>query len=206
MLRTLIRGPQRGGRRSDGGEAAPGAWLRLAALGAAAVTALVVISGALHLGLPHHAARDPGRAAAHRGGRSPRRPRIGDCCGSQLRRSPCSPPRAPSVPSSRSPVGPSGPSSCTSCSPAFALAAALLSAAASFRGERVPAGAWRDYLALTKPRIMVLLLITAAAGMFVGAGGLPNLPDARGRPGWAARSPAAGRAHSITTSTATSTP
>ena len=37
-------------------------------------------------------------------------------------------------------------------------------------------GAWRDYLALTKPRIMVLLLITAAAGMFVGAGGIPNLP------------------------------
>ena len=59
----------------------------------------------------------------------------------------------------------------------LALAAALLSAAASFRGERVPAGAWRDYLALTKPRIMVLLLITAAAGMFVGAGGLPNLPE-----------------------------
>ena len=44
-------------------------------------------------------------------------------------------------------------------------------------GEHVPAGAWRDYLALTKPRIMVLLLITAAAGMFVGAGGLPNLPE-----------------------------
>jgi heme o synthase len=41
----------------------------------------------------------------------------------------------------------------------------------------VPAGAWRDYLALTKPRIMVLLLITAAAGMFVGAGGLPDLPQ-----------------------------
>ena len=58
----------------------------------------------------------------------------------------------------------------------LALAAALLTAAASFRGEPVPAGAWRDYLALTKPRIMVLLLITAAAGMFVGAGGLPDLP------------------------------
>ncbi|MDX6637638.1 MAG: heme o synthase, partial [Solirubrobacterales bacterium] len=35
--------------------------------------------------------------------------------------------------------------------------------------------AWRDYLTLTKPRIMVLLLITAAAGMFVGAGGMPEL-------------------------------
>ena len=30
---------------------------------------------------------------------------------------------------------------------------------------------------LTKPRIMVLLLITAAAGMFVGAGGVPDLAD-----------------------------
>jgi protoheme IX farnesyltransferase len=59
----------------------------------------------------------------------------------------------------------------------LALAPALLSAAASFRGEHVPAGAWRDYLALTKPRIMVLLLITAAAGMFVGARGLPDLPQ-----------------------------
>ena len=37
---------------------------------------------------------------------------------------------------------------------ALALAVALLNAAESFRGERVPAGAWRDYVALTKPRIM----------------------------------------------------
>ena len=59
----------------------------------------------------------------------------------------------------------------------LALAVALLNAAESFRGERVPAGSWRDYVALTKPRIMLLLLITAAAGMFVGAGGLPNLPQ-----------------------------
>ena len=59
----------------------------------------------------------------------------------------------------------------------LALAVALLNAAESFRGERVPAGAWRDYVALTKPRIMLLLLITAAAGMFVGAGGVPDLGD-----------------------------
>ncbi len=58
---------------------------------------------------------------------------------------------------------------------ALAFAAALLTAAAAFRGEHVPAGAWRDYVALTKPRIMVLLLITAAAGMFVGAQGVPDL-------------------------------
>jgi protoheme IX farnesyltransferase len=57
----------------------------------------------------------------------------------------------------------------------LALAATMVSAVATFSGERVPAGAWRDYVALTKPRIMVLLLITAAAGMFVGAGGVPEL-------------------------------
>jgi len=32
---------------------------------------------------------------------------------------------------------------------------------------------WRDYVALTKPRIMTLLLLTGAAGMFAGAGGVP---------------------------------
>ena len=31
----------------------------------------------------------------------------------------------------------------------LALAAALLTAAESFRGEHLPAGAWRDYVALT---------------------------------------------------------
>jgi protoheme IX farnesyltransferase len=35
--------------------------------------------------------------------------------------------------------------------------------------------AWRDYVALTKPRIMSLLLLTGAAGMFAGAGGVPPL-------------------------------
>ena len=34
-------------------------------------------------------------------------------------------------------------------------------------------GPWRDYVTLTKPRIMTLLLLTGAAGMFVGAQGVP---------------------------------
>jgi len=38
----------------------------------------------------------------------------------------------------------------------------------------VPLGPWRDYITLTKPRIMSLLLITGAAGMFVGAEGWPG--------------------------------
>jgi hypothetical protein len=58
---------------------------------------------------------------------------------------------------------------------AAALAAASVATAISVRGGTpVPAGSWRDYLTLTKPRIMVLLLITGAGGMIVGAGGLPS--------------------------------
>jgi protoheme IX farnesyltransferase len=55
-----------------------------------------------------------------------------------------------------------------------ALAAAAVSAVQCFRGEPVPAGPWRDYVTLTKPRIMSLLLVTGAAGMFVGDGGAPD--------------------------------
>jgi protoheme IX farnesyltransferase len=58
---------------------------------------------------------------------------------------------------------------------ALALVAALVSCVQAFRGEPVPAGRWRDYVTLTKPRIMTLLLLTGAAGMFVGAGGVPPL-------------------------------
>ena len=58
-----------------------------------------------------------------------------------------------------------------------ALAASLVVLAVSFRGEPLPFGPWRDYVTLTKPRIMSLLLLTGAAGMFVGAGGWPGGPE-----------------------------
>jgi protoheme IX farnesyltransferase len=54
------------------------------------------------------------------------------------------------------------------------LAASLVALVLSFRGESVPLGPWRDYVTLTKPRIMSLLLITGAAGMFVGAESWPG--------------------------------
>ena len=58
---------------------------------------------------------------------------------------------------------------------ALALAAGAVAAALAFRGGTpVAAGSWRDYVTLTKPRIMVLLLITGAGGLVVGAGGLPT--------------------------------
>ena len=66
-------------------------------------------------------------------------------------------------------------------SPVLHVALAALAAAATavatgqlYRGARPGPVAWRDYVALTKPRIMSLLLLTGAAGMFVGAQGLPD--------------------------------
>ena len=56
---------------------------------------------------------------------------------------------------------------------AGALGGSLLVAAAVFRGTPAPLASPSDYLTLTKPRIMTLLLVTGAAGMFVGAQGLP---------------------------------
>jgi protoheme IX farnesyltransferase len=58
---------------------------------------------------------------------------------------------------------------------ALSLALATLTAAMTVRREipRLRPLPWRDYLMLTKPRIMVLLLLTAGAGVFVGAQGVP---------------------------------
>jgi len=58
---------------------------------------------------------------------------------------------------------------------AAALGASLLVVAAALRGKPIALARARDYLALTKPRIMTLLLLTGAAGMFVGAQGVPPL-------------------------------
>jgi protoheme IX farnesyltransferase len=57
---------------------------------------------------------------------------------------------------------------------ALALAAALVTAATAHRGAPVSAASWRDYVTLTKPRIMSLLLLTGFCGMCVGAKGLPG--------------------------------
>jgi protoheme IX farnesyltransferase len=74
---------------------------------------------------------------------------------------------------------------------AAAFAATLVLTALAHRGERVSGsqrrraqpgdaherlgGSWRDYVTLTKPRIMTLLLLTGICGMFVGARGVPGL-------------------------------
>jgi protoheme IX farnesyltransferase len=58
---------------------------------------------------------------------------------------------------------------------AAAFVGALWLGVATLRGAPAPRGAWRDYVTLTKPRIMVLLLWTGLCGMLVGAQGLPSL-------------------------------
>jgi protoheme IX farnesyltransferase len=55
-----------------------------------------------------------------------------------------------------------------------AFAATTVVAALTFRGAPVPHASPRDYLTLTKPRIMSLLLLTGLCGMFVGAQGVPR--------------------------------
>ena len=56
----------------------------------------------------------------------------------------------------------------------LAFAASLVAVAGCFRGVAAPRAPWRDYVTLTKPRIMTLLLLTGACGMVVGAGGFPS--------------------------------
>ena len=56
---------------------------------------------------------------------------------------------------------------------AVALGVALVVVADALRRDAPPLASARDYLTLTKPRIMTLLLLTGAAGMFVGAQGVP---------------------------------
>ena len=55
-----------------------------------------------------------------------------------------------------------------------ALASAAVLAVLTWRGEPVAAGVWRDYVTLTKPRIMTLLLLTGLCGAAVGAHGRPS--------------------------------
>jgi protoheme IX farnesyltransferase len=57
---------------------------------------------------------------------------------------------------------------------AIAFAASLVVTALVHRRGFVALGSWRDYVTLTKPRIMTLLLLTGFCGMVAGAHGLPR--------------------------------
>jgi heme o synthase len=57
---------------------------------------------------------------------------------------------------------------------ALAFAATVAVTALVHRPDHVPLGPWRDYVTLTKPRIMTLLLLTGFCGMVAGARGFPR--------------------------------
>ena len=124
---------------------------------------LAVVSGAAG-SAPRTAARRA-RAAAARGGR---RRRLGGAPAAARAVARRARPLRPRRARSRRPGS-------TSRSPRSRSRRRSCSAALCFRGERVAAGPWRDYVTLTKPRIMSLLLLTGAGGMFVGAQGVPPL-------------------------------
>jgi protoheme IX farnesyltransferase len=140
----------------------PGPWLRLTALVAVGGTVLAVVSGAAHLGTTHRllaALVAPPLAAlvvsawlAHRA-------------------------LVPSVLGSAALFAAAAAVPGRDAHPVFAalaLVSLLVVSVQSFRGERVAWGSWRDYVALTKPRIMSLLLITGFCGMIAGARGWPG--------------------------------
>jgi protoheme IX farnesyltransferase len=141
--------------------AAPGPWLRLTALAAAGACSAAVVSGALQLGAAHRvlaAVALPPLCAmvaaawvAHRRLLAPSATALLLFLAAALVM-----PRPAHL-----------------ALAAIALAAALVAVAGCFRGEPVPRASRRDYVTLTKPRIMTLLLLTGAAGMVVGARGLP---------------------------------
>jgi heme o synthase len=146
-------------------DARPGAWLRLTALAAAAACTAAVVTGALELGAAHRglaALALPPLAAlvaaawvAHRRLLVPSLAALGAFLAAAL---------VTPKPAHLALAG-------------LSLAAALVATVETFRGEPVAAASWRDYVILTKPRIMTLLLLTGVAGMFVGARGVPALGD-----------------------------
>ncbi len=142
---------------------APGPWLRLSALVAAGGTVLAVVSGASHLGTTHRlvaALVAPPLAAlvvtawlAHR-----RLVPAALAAAAMFAAAAASP----------------GHREVHMALAGVSLAALAVIAVQSFRGERVPWGSWRDYVTLTKPRIMSLLLVTGFCGMVAGARGWPG--------------------------------
>jgi protoheme IX farnesyltransferase len=154
-------------------ETAPGPWLRLTALAGAGACALVVAAASLGLASQHSllavlglpplvALTVAARVGAHRRLRTPSLVALLSFLATiasgglaQLE---------PGLATHALHVGLA----------ALTLAAALVAAAQALREQPAPRAAWRDYLTLTKPRIMTLLLWTGACGMIAGAHGLPS--------------------------------
>jgi protoheme IX farnesyltransferase len=144
-------------------EAGPGPWLRLTALAAVVGTALVVASG--ELGVAHRvlvAVALPPLAALVVAGWLAHRRLLMPAAAAAALFGLAALALAPGL---------------HVAAAALAHAATVVAAVATFRGSTAPRGSVRDYVTLTKPRIMSLLLLTGAAGMFVGEGGVPPAGD-----------------------------
>ncbi len=144
-------------------EVPPGPWLRLIAVGGAGAAALAVVSGGLSLHTAHRALAVlavPPLAALVAAAWVAHRRLLGAAVGALVAFL-----AAALVTPRPAHLALAG----------LSLAAALVAAAQTFRGEPVAPASWKDYVTLTKPRIMTLLLLTGAAGMFVGAHGVPSL-------------------------------
>jgi heme o synthase len=142
---------------------AAGPWLRGTALAAAAVALLAVVSGAMGGGSAHRALAAlalPPLCALVAAARVAY-PRLLPSAGAALVLFLA----AAALP---------GPRPLHVALAAATLAACLVTVVACFRGAPVASGPWRDYLTLTKPRIMSLLLVTGACGMVGGAHGWPG--------------------------------
>jgi heme o synthase len=141
----------------------PGPWLRLTALGGAAATLLAVVSGSAELGAGHRvlaALALPPLAAVVAAAWVAYRRLLAPSLASLVLFGLAAAVTAPGIHLALA---------------ALAFTASLVLVALAFRGEPAPAGSVRDYVTLTKPRIMTLLLLTGLCGMFVGAKGLPPL-------------------------------
>ena len=145
---------------------APGPWLRTCALVASAGTLLAVVSGAAHLGTTHHllaALVAPPLAALVVAAWLAHRELVPAVLAAAALFT-----AAAAIPGRDAHIALA----------ALALAALLGVTVQAFRGQHVPWGSWRDYIALTKPRIMSLLLVTGFCGMIAGARGWPGTATA----------------------------
>jgi heme o synthase len=150
----------------------PGPWLRLTAAGAAVAAALVVVSGALHMTSAHRALALAALA-----------PMVAMVVAARFAHPHLLRLWSAAVGLMLVEIGLGAAVALTAASSVLhwahvgvaclALAAAVAGTAATIRGEPVSGAPWRDYLTLTKPRVMSLLLLTGACGMVVGERGIP---------------------------------
>ena len=143
-------------------EVSPGPWLRLTAMFAALATLLAVISGAASLGAAHRvlaALALPPLLALVAAAMLAHRRLLLPTLAALVLFGVAALVTAPGLHLALA---------------AIAFAATLVAAVATYRGGvPVPRSSWRDYVTLTKPRIMSLLLVTGLCAMFVGARGIP---------------------------------